>query len=65
MCQQQTSTDIVTVVTVISEYTELEGDEELPLGEEFQEHMSCFIHPKLKSYREKYRLAAKLVQQLQ
>ena len=45
------------------EYTEIGGDEELPLGQEFQEHLKCFIDPK-GSGPERYALAGKLVQQL-
>ncbi len=48
----------------VSEYAEIGGDEELPLGQEFQAHISCFINRSRKQAAEKYRLTAKLVQQL-
>ena len=48
-----------------SEYTELGGDEELPLGEEFQDHIKIFISPHRKKPRDKYKLLGKLVQQLE
>nr|XP_006825393.1 PREDICTED: inositol 1,4,5-trisphosphate receptor type 1-like [Saccoglossus kowalevskii] len=60
------------------EYTEIGGDEELPLGEEFQEHVNCFIYKsshnslpiqnlkkkKKKQTESKYELASKLVEEL-
>ena len=52
-------------VLVRSEYTELGGDEELPLGEEFQDHIKIFISPHRKKPRDKYKLLGKLVQQLE
>ena len=51
---------------VDTEYTELGGDEELPLGQEFQMHMACFVDTsKKKDTKAKYALAEKLVQQLE
>ncbi|XP_064638655.1 inositol 1,4,5-trisphosphate receptor type 3-like isoform X2 [Lineus longissimus] len=46
------------------EYTDIGGDEELPLGEEFQNHISCFIDQKAHGQREKYELCGKLVETL-
>ena len=49
-----------------TEYTEIGGDEELPLGSEFQKHMACFIDvSEKKDANAKYALAEKLVQQLE
>ena len=45
---------------MLAEYTEA-GDEELPLGQEFQQLVSCFLSH---SERDKYALAGKLVEQL-
>ena len=47
-----------------SEYTELGGDEDLPLGAEFQEHMHCFVDRHAKTPEEQYRQANKLIKQL-
>ncbi|XP_067668084.1 inositol 1,4,5-trisphosphate-gated calcium channel ITPR2-like [Haliotis asinina] len=46
------------------EYSEIGGDEELPLGIEFQEHLRCFIDPHARTPEAKYRMAEKLVKQL-
>ncbi|KAI0212013.1 hypothetical protein LSAT2_003099 [Lamellibrachia satsuma] len=46
------------------EYTELGGDEDLPLGAEFQEHMHCFVDRHAKTPEEQYRQANKLIKQL-
>lgn len=46
------------------EYTEIGGDEELPLGAEFQEHLRCFIDPHGRTPEAKYSMAEKLVKQL-
>ena len=48
-----------------AEYSEVGGDEELPLGQEFQEHLKCFIKDKAKDPVEKYAMAQKLVRQLE
>jgi len=45
-------------------YTEIGGDEELPLGEEFQEHLKRFIKPSEKKIPKKFELVRKLVDQL-
>ncbi|XP_033730119.1 LOW QUALITY PROTEIN: inositol 1,4,5-trisphosphate receptor type 2-like [Pecten maximus] len=45
-------------------YSEVGGDEELPLGREFQEHLECFINRTAKTPREKYSLASKLVKMM-
>ncbi|XP_074663089.1 inositol 1,4,5-trisphosphate-gated calcium channel ITPR3-like [Tubulanus polymorphus] len=47
------------------DYTTIGGDEDLPLGEEFQTHLRCFIKPHEKTSEEKYRLAEKLILQLE
>ena len=46
------------------EYTDIGGDEELPLGQEFQDHIHCFIEKNKKNARDRYKLTGKLVQQL-
>ncbi|CAH1798283.1 unnamed protein product [Owenia fusiformis] len=46
------------------EYTKIGGDEALPLGEEFQDHIRCFMTPNEKKLPKKYALSEKLVQQL-
>ncbi|XP_052817063.1 inositol 1,4,5-trisphosphate receptor type 3-like isoform X2 [Mya arenaria] len=46
------------------EYTEMGSNEELPLGEEFQNLVKCFIDPKEKKTNKKYALTAKLLDQL-
>ncbi|KAJ8309661.1 hypothetical protein KUTeg_011526 [Tegillarca granosa] len=46
-------------------YSELGGDEELPLGQEFQEHLKCFIDNTKKLPKDKYKMAEKLVKQMQ
>ncbi len=40
------------------------GDEELPLGAEFQEHMACFIDPTQDTIALQYTAATKLIEQL-
>ncbi|KAL3848186.1 hypothetical protein ACJMK2_019060 [Sinanodonta woodiana] len=45
-------------------YSEIDGNEELPLGAEFQEHLRCFIDPVVKDSKEKYKMAEKLVLQI-
>ncbi|KAL3848190.1 hypothetical protein ACJMK2_019064, partial [Sinanodonta woodiana] len=45
-------------------YSEIDGDEELPLGAEFQEHLKCFIDPVFTDFKEKYKMAEKLVLQI-
>ncbi|XP_064627454.1 inositol 1,4,5-trisphosphate receptor type 1-like isoform X9 [Lineus longissimus] len=47
------------------EYTTIGGDEDLPLGEEFQSHLKCFIRSSEKQVEEKYRLCDKLIHQLE
>lgn len=49
---------------VKSEYTEVGGNEELPLGKEFQEHMAVFTQPSLDA-TVKYSMAKKLIDQLE
>ncbi|CAH1798712.1 unnamed protein product [Owenia fusiformis] len=46
------------------EYTDLGGDEELPLGEEFQSMLRCFIKPHEKKASKKFEMAEKLINQL-
>lgn len=45
-------------------YTEIGGDEELPLGEEFQEHLRRFLRPNEKKVQKRVELVQKLVSQL-
>lgn len=47
-----------------TEYSELGGDEELPLGHEFQEHLRCFIDSTKKDPIKKFKLSEKLIKQL-
>jgi len=49
----------------IKEYTILGGDEELPLGEEFQSLVKCFINNNEKKVVKKYEWTAKLIENLQ
>ncbi|XP_053402419.1 inositol 1,4,5-trisphosphate receptor type 1-like isoform X7 [Mercenaria mercenaria] len=46
------------------EYTELGSNEELPLGEEFQNLVKCFIDQKEKKPNKRYALTKKLLEQL-
>ncbi|XP_076454279.1 inositol 1,4,5-trisphosphate-gated calcium channel ITPR3-like isoform X3 [Babylonia areolata] len=48
-----------------AEYSEMGGDEELPLGQEFQEHLKCFVNDRSKEPKDRYRMAQKLVKQLE
>ena len=45
-------------------YSEVGGDEELPLGEEFQAHINSFINPVSRDPLEKYKMAEKLIKAL-
>ena len=45
-------------------YTEIGGDEALPLGEEFQDYARCFVRTGEKKVAAKYALASKLIEQL-
>ncbi|XP_062618413.1 inositol 1,4,5-trisphosphate receptor type 1-like [Saccostrea cucullata] len=47
------------------EYTEIGSNEELPLGEEFQSLLKCFIDHHEKKYNKRYNPAKKLLQQLE
>ena len=49
---------------LFTEYYDADGEEELPLGPEFQEHLECFISPSNEPGK-KYTRARKLVQQLE
>jgi inositol 1,4,5-triphosphate receptor type 1 len=55
---------IFTVILLPADYTEIGGDEELPLGEEFQNFIQCFIKPHSKTLEERYERAEKLLDQL-
>ncbi|WAR13356.1 ITPR1-like protein, partial [Mya arenaria] len=46
------------------EYTILGGDEELPLGEEFQSLVKCFINPNEKKVVKKFEWTSKLIENL-
>ena len=48
----------------VRKYTEVGAFDELPLGEEFQSHVRCFMRAEARTYEEKYRMAAKVIQQL-
>ena len=45
-------------------YTTIGGDDELPLGEEFQEHLARFVRPNEKKVPKKIELVKKIVDQL-
>ncbi|GFR73254.1 inositol 1,4,5-trisphosphate receptor type 3-like [Elysia marginata] len=60
-------TALITASNAISmsvKYSEVGGDEELPLGQEFQEHLKCFIDEKQTKPILRFARAEKLVQQL-
>nr|KAG5691425.1 hypothetical protein BaRGS_016341 [Batillaria attramentaria] len=46
------------------EYSKVGGDEELPLGQEFQDHLRCFIDTDAKDPQTKYAPAKILVEQM-
>lgn len=46
------------------EYTEIGSNEELPLGEEFQSLVKCFVDNKEKKANKRYALTNKLLDQL-
>jgi len=48
----------------VAAYTELGGDEELPLGEEFQELLRRFVRPHEKKVPKRLELLRKLIDQL-
>ena len=48
---------------IFADYTEVGGNEELPLGKEFQEHMLVFVREN-ESPNAKYCMARKLIDQL-
>ena len=52
------------MLPVDTDYTEIGGDEELPLGEEFQEHLKRFLRPSEKKIDKRLELMNKLVSQL-
>ena len=49
---------------MLTEYTEIGGDEALPLGEEFQELIRCFINTNEKKVPKQYKLMGKIIAQL-
>lgn len=51
-------------LTSFTEYTVLGGDEELPLGEEFQSLVKCFISPNEKKVVKRYEWTGKLIENL-
>jgi hypothetical protein len=57
-CKDQSCQDVVAA------FTEMGGDEELPLGEEFQEHLKIFLRPSEKKVQKRIELIRKLVDQL-
>ena len=46
------------------EYTQIGTDEALPLGEEFQEHIRCFVKLSEKKIMRQFALVGKIIQQL-
>ena len=55
---------VATLRDCLTAYTEIGGDEELPLGEEFQEHLKRFIRPNEKKISKRVEPAKKLIEQL-
>ena len=55
---------LLDAVSTVTEYTKIGGDEELPLGEEFQEHLKRFLRPSEKKVPKKIELVRKIVDQL-
>ena len=55
----------VFVICCAAAYTEIGGDEELPLGEEFQEHLKRFVRPGEKKIQKRIEYIQKLIDQLQ
>jgi len=49
---------------MFSAYSEIDGDEELPLGEEFQHHINSFIKADERNPIEKYKMSEKIIKQL-
>ncbi len=49
---------------VPAEYTQIGTDEALPLGEEFQEHIRCFVKLSEKKITKQFALVGKIIQQL-
>ena len=52
------------ILYCLTAYTVIGGDESLPLGEEFQEHVKCFLKPQEKVLTKQFELTAKIVEQL-
>lgn len=50
---------------ILAVYSEVGGDEELPLGPEFQDHLRCFVDNSKKDPVERYRMSEKLIRQLE
>ena len=46
------------------EYTQIGEDEELPLGEEFQDHLKRFLRPAEKKVYKRIEIMKKLIDQL-
>ena len=49
---------------LLTEYSDKVANEELPLGEEFQNFIHCFVDQNTKDPKMKYALAGKLMEQL-
>ena len=47
-----------------AEYTQIGTDEALPLGEEFQEHIRCFVKLHEKKVPRQFALVGKIIEQL-
>lgn len=50
---------------ILAVYSEVGGDEELPLGPEFQDHLRCFVDTSKKDPVDRYRMSEKLIRQLE
>ena len=57
-------TSCVRCYVIVTAYTEIGGDEELPLGEEFQLHLGRFLKPHEKKVVKRIEILRKLIDQL-
>ena len=50
--------------SLLIEYTDIDGDEAIPLGKEFQQHVKSFMCPDESTLKEKMAPLTKVVEQL-
>ena len=50
--------------SLLIEYTDIDGDEAIPLGKEFQQHVKSFMRQNESSLKKKLAPLAKVVEQL-